>query len=152
MKTKLGLIVLSLMTVLMLGAVSASTTIIAGKIYNSDYTATIPQADVTVTCGTDVLNTQSDNDGAYKVQFLEDTCVVDETLTVYAEKGDLSGSKTGTVKASGTCGADDNCLINVWTGVDVAVVNVPLVPEFTLVLGLTTALAALGVFFVVRRK
>ena len=152
MKTKIGLIVISLMTILMLGAISAtSTTIIAGKIYNSDYTATIPQADVEVTCGGNLLTTQSDNDGAYKVKY-EGLCVVDDTLTVYAEKDALSGSKTGTVKASGTCGANDNCLINVFTGVDVAVVNVPLVPEFGTFVGVLTALGALGVFFIVRRK
>jgi hypothetical protein len=35
---------------------------------------------------------------------------------------------------------------------DVGIVNVPMVPEFGLVVGLTTMLGALGVFFVVRRK
>jgi hypothetical protein len=36
--------------------------------------------------------------------------------------------------------------------IDVACVNVPLVPEFGAIVGVLTALGALGVFFVVRRK
>ena len=35
---------------------------------------------------------------------------------------------------------------------NVVIVNVPMVPEFGLIAGLTTVLGALGVFFVVRRK
>jgi hypothetical protein len=160
MKKAIMPIVLGLMLVLTLAAVSASvsTTVIAGKIYNSDYTATVPQANVKVTCGGNEITLLSDNDGSYKVKY-EGLCVVDDELIVYAEKNGLTGTKTGVIKASGACptgqdeqGRDYNCLIEVVSGVDVAVVNVPLVPEFGTVVGILTALGALGVFFVVRKK
>jgi hypothetical protein len=152
MNKTLSFMILGVMTILMLGAVSASTTIIAGKIYNSDYTAIIQGADVTVTCDGNMLTTTSGDDGAYKVQYTN-VCVDGNSLTVYAEKDSLTGSKTGTVKE--TCGPsdkDNNCLIEVLEGTDVAIVNVPLVPEFGTVVGVLTALSAVGVFFFVRKK
>lgn len=153
MNKAFSFLVLSLMVILMLGAVSASTTVIAGKIYNSDYTAIIKGANVTVTCGGNVISTTSLADGSYKVQYT-DVCVNGSSLTVYAVKGPLSGSKTGTIKAQGDCTnpTSDNCLINVFEGLDVAVVNVPLVPEFNVGVGALTALGAVGVFFLIRKK
>jgi hypothetical protein len=35
---------------------------------------------------------------------------------------------------------------------DLAIVNVPLVPEFGLIIGMTTILGALGIFFAVRKR
>ncbi len=122
-------------------------TIIAGKIYNSDYTATIAGANVTVTCedsdfyGVNVENTVSLSDGAYSVVFYQEYCNYGDTLTVSATYGDLYGSQSGVIH--------DNALPGDW---DLAVVNVPLVPEFGLIAGLTTILGALGIFFFVRKK
>jgi hypothetical protein len=166
MKKVMSLVILSAMLVLMLGAVSAlsvapTTTVIAGKIYNSDYTATESGATVEVTCGGNVLSTTSLGDGSYKVEYNGSTgytCTFGNTLLVYAEKGTLSGYGGGnsdpTTIVSGTCTNPDTetCLINVISNVDVAVVNVPLVPEFGALVGALTILGAVGVFFVVRRK
>ncbi len=164
MKNTISLVVVSLMAVLMLGVVSAidltnglpeqQTTIIAGKIYNSDYTAVIAGADVDVTCDGVTISVVSKADGAYKVEYTDGSCYVGDSLTVYAEKDGLTGQKTGTILAEGTCSDPntDNCLINVYDGLDVAVVNVPLVPEFGAIVGVLTILGAVGVFFVVRRR
>ena len=134
----------------------SSTTVIAGKIYNSDYTGVISGADVTVTCGDYILTAISLNDGAYKVEYNGDTgyCGIGDSLVVYAEKDSLSGMKTGTIKGEGDCTdpSSDNCLINIYSGLDVAVVNVPLVPEFGAIIGVLTIMGALGAFFIVRRK
>lgn len=165
MKKAIIPVVLSLMLVLTIVAISAdeipsdTKTIIAGKIYNSDYTDVINGATVEVTCGGYELDTMSLADGAYRVEFNSSNhyCLVDDTLTVYAYKDGLTGTKTGTVKAPGSCtnspGPDtENCLINVFDNVNVAVVNVPLVPEFGPGIAIVTALAAVGVFFIVRRR
>ena len=154
MNKTFSLMILSLMVIGMLGVVSAEglTTVIAGKIYNADYTNVISGATVTVTCGTTTLPTvESIADGSYKVQFTDGLCTAGKELTVSAVSGSLTGSKTGTVKTTECTGAD-NCLVSITDDFDVAVVNVPLVPEFGLIAGLTTVLGALGVFFVVRRK
>jgi len=158
MKNSISLVVVSLMAVLLLGFASAvteqQTTIIAGKIYNSDYTAVIAGADVDVTCDGVTISVVSKADGAYKVEYTDGSCYVGDSLTVYAEKEGLTGQKTGTILAEGTCSdpSTDNCLINVYDGLDVAVVNVPLVPEFGLIVGVLTILGAVGVFFVVRQR
>lgn len=146
------------------GAPENTRTIIAGKIYNVDYTDVIEGAKVEVTCGNDedgynTLTMFSLPDGAYRVEFNSTNgfCLVDDSLSVYAEKDGLTGQKDGIVKAAGTCentpGPDtENCLINVFDDVNVAVVNVPLVPEFGTVVGVLTILSAVGVFFVVRKR
>jgi len=55
------------MFVLSLGLVSAGTTLIAGKIYNADFSKTIPGANVTVTCNGNIQTYTSESDGAYSV-------------------------------------------------------------------------------------
>lgn len=148
----LGIMILSI------AAVSAQTTI-AGKIYNHDYTEVIEGADVTVTCGGNVLTYTSLADGAYSVTYLNEVtgapaCTVGDTLTVEGSFGDLYGIKQGTLVGSGDCTdpASENCVITIANGFDLAVVNVPLVPEFGLVVGVATALSAVALFFVVRKN
>jgi hypothetical protein len=131
-----------------LGVVSAQT-IIAGKIYNSDYSSTVAGANVTVTCNGNVQNTLSLSDGAYSVTYgepeevevLATSCDSGDSLMVEASHPDYgSGSATGIIH-------DD--MVLTW---DVAVVNVPLVPEFGFFVGSLTLVSAIVVFFVVRRK
>ena len=52
----------------------------------------------------------------------------------------MSGSNTGTVHEGSI------------SGLDVAVVNVAMVPEFGVLAGLTTVLGAVGTFFFIRKK
>ena len=135
----LGLLIFSV------GIISAET-LIAGEIYNADYSATIPGADVTVTCihggVPSIKTTTSLEDGDYSVTFTEtgtNACDNGDSLTVSATKGGLYGSNTGIIH--------DNAF-GTW---DLAIVNVPLVPEFGLLIGSLTILSAVGIFFFVRR-
>jgi hypothetical protein len=120
----------------------AGKTIIAGKIYNADYTQTVSGATVTIYCGeADSQTVTSLSDGAYSYTYNGNDCTYGSSLTVSATKGDLYGSMSGVIH--------DDALGNNW---DLAVVNVPLVPEFGLIAGLTTIFGALGLFLYVRRK
>jgi len=142
-KQLFSLVILSLLVISTIGAVSAKT-LIAGKIYNADYSDTIAGADVTITCihgsDTNVQTTTSLGDGAYDVTFYESACESGDDLTVSATKGDLYGSKSGVIHE------------DAFYDWDLAVVNVPLVPEFGLIVGILTVLSAMIMFFVIRKK
>jgi hypothetical protein len=123
-------------------SVVSAKTLVAGKIYNSDFSSTIADASVNVTCNNTLMQTTSKSDGTYSVAFNLSECNIGNVATVAAVKGDLHGEKTGTVFDGEVF--DIPC--------DLAVVNVPLVPEFGLVIGGLTLLSAIAVFFVVRKK
>ena len=135
------------LVVSLMGFASAYT-LIAGKIYNADFTETIEGADVFVSCTHDnvttVMNTTSLADGSYGVQYTESgtgSCDNGDFLIVDASHIDFGfGSSSGEIN-------DD--VIGTW---DLAVVNVPLVPEFGTVVGMLTIISAVGIFFVVRRE
>ncbi len=137
MKKILSLMILGLFVISSLSLVSAST-MIAGKIYDGDGNL-ISGADVEVTCDSNVQETTSNSEGDYAVTYSEFDCNSGDSLSVYAEKEDMSGSKTGTII--------DN-VVDDW---DVAIVNV-IIPEFGLYMGVITAIAGLGIFFLIRRK
>ena len=146
MKKALSFIVLTLMLVSVMGIVSADT-LIAGKIYDGHtgkITDVIEGAEVTVECelgsSVNTQNTISGSDGQYSVTFTDSECNYNYTLTVSAVKGDLWGSNSGVIH--------DNAFLT-W---DLAIVNVPLVPEFGVFAGVLTIISALGVFFLVRKK
>ena len=150
MNKLISVMLLSLVMISMVGLVSADT-LIGGKIYNADFTDTISGADVTVSCSDGdaepcVQYTTSLDDGAYSVVYDEDdnedycSCDNGYDLTVSAIKNELSGSATGEIH--------DNMVGNL----DVGIVNVPLVPEFGVVVGFLTMISAIGVFFVIRKK
>jgi hypothetical protein len=145
MKKAFSAIALGLMMICMLGAVSAaaSTTAIAGKIYNADFTQTISGATVIVSCDNVNQTTTSLDDGAYSVKYSGATCNNGDSLVVYASKVNVGANRVeGEIHDNIVEGLDFN----------LGVVNVPLVPEFGLIAGITTVLGALGLFFVVRRK
>jgi len=133
--------VIALFLVLTVAMVSASAVVVAGTIYNSDYSDIVEGASVNVTCNDSSLPYTSLSDGTYSVKFIGGSCNVGNDVTVSATKGDLHGEKTGVV----------------WNGsnfdipVDLSVVNVPLVPEFGLFIGALTIMSAVGVFFLVRK-
>lgn len=142
-KQLLTLVILPLLLILTMSAISAKT-IVAGKIYNADYSYTIADANVTVSCvhgsNTNVKNNQSLSEGTYSVLFPSADCNQGDSVTVSAVKGSLYGSKTGIVNVE---------LPDSW---DLAVVNVPLVPEFGVFVGVLTVLSAIGVFFIIRKN
>lgn len=129
---------------LVMVSVVSARTLINGKIYNSEYTNIIEGANVEVTCNGNLKTTTSADDGSYAVDYDEidrgdGSCNNGDDLNVYAYKGGLSGSNSGIIH--------DDYIMD-W---DLAIVNVPLVPEFGVFVGALTILSAIGVFFFIRR-
>jgi hypothetical protein len=75
--------------------------------------------------------------------FLQNQCDYGDSVTVVAEKGDLTGINDGSVDNNYELGCFD---------LNVGIVDVPLVPEFGAAVGALTVMAAIGIFFFVRRK
>lgn len=141
MKKYLVCLVFMSVVMFLVGAVDAtSSTLIAGKIYNADFSETISNASVIVTCNGTVMSTISLDDGSYSVTYLQADCAYGSDLSVAGTKGDLHGYSEGVIN-------DD-----AFMGWDLAIVNVPLVPEFGVFVGFMTLLSAIGVFFFVRRE
>lgn len=149
MKKLFSLMILGLL-VLSIGTVSAYT-LIAGKIYDYNYQNTIEGASVIVSCAHNtssgiIINTQNTtslSNGVYFVEFSESVnsgCDGGDIVTVSATKDGLYGSNSGVVHE------------NVVETLDLAIVNVPLVPEFGFFIGALTLLSAVGVFFIIRRE
>ena len=118
-----------------------STTRIYGTIYQDTINNPVEGARVITDCGGSTLETVSLTDGTYSIDYPSDFCSNMHKLTVYAttESG-LYGSADGVVQ--------DNAEVDL----NLAKVDVPLVPEFGPIVGLTTLIGALGVFFVIRKK
>lgn len=120
-------------------------TLIAGRIYMADTNKSVSGADVTVTCehnGKSYSKTTKSNfAGKYMVLFKNKYCNDGDSVTVYADKDGNSGSEEGTV-VNGKW---------IFKHYDVAFINVPLIPEFGLIIGIVTSLGALVAFFVIRR-
>jgi len=122
---------------------TSAYTMIAGKIYNGDYSDTFSGANVTATCNGNVQSMLSNSEGDYSFIYPEtgsEGCNAGDSLSVSAVKGDLSGFKEGTI------------ISNVVDGWDLAIVNIPMVPEFGLIVGALTLVSAVGIFFFVRRE
>jgi hypothetical protein len=157
MKKILSLLILSVMCLGLVAACEGSDcnpvekTLIKGLITYADTGDEAGKALVTVTCshdGTDYTRTaKSAKHGAlkgwYMVYFPQSECIAGDKVIVEATKGDLNGKVEGLVEdfTSGKC-----------FDLDLARVDVPLVPEFGLIAGITAVLGALGMVFVVRRK
>lgn len=124
------------------------TTVVMGTAYSQDYSQKIGGADITVQCShngtineqTTTTASSGDEIGDYLVSFTNDLCTGGDSVTVIAVKGDLSGTAT------------ERVVENAILGLDVAVVNVPMTPEFGAILGLATLLGAVGIFFIVRKN
>ena len=142
MKNELLLVVMAVLLVSMVSMVSAKT-IVAGKIYNADFSAVVGGASVDVTCGATVNSTVSLSDGTYVASFASAECDNNDTVMIHAIKAGV-GENTinGTVY-------DYSALI---PSLNLGIVNVPLVPEFGLIAGLIAVFGAVGAFFLIRRK
>jgi hypothetical protein len=103
-------------------------------------------ANVEITCHGDsgdvVKNVSTGALGFYGAIFSQDDCREGDLVSVKAWKNDLSGLEEGFVQYG-----FESCNLNL----DVAFINVPLVPEFGVVVGLLTMISAVGIFFVVRK-
>jgi len=144
MKKTFMFMVLALFLISTISVVSAQT-IIAGKIYDSPNFNTangVANANINVTCNSNVLTTQSLSDGTYAVGFEVEDCPNNSTVTVVAEKNGISNTGTGIVH-------DYTAIIE---GLYIGVVDIPLIPEFGVYAGVLTLVSAIGLFFIVRKK
>lgn len=134
---------LSVLALVLVSALVSAETLIGGRIYDASNNQSIANANVTVSCThnseVNLMSTLSNLQGKYNVVYQAEDCSQGDALQVSAVKNELSGSTSGTVNGE----------IGFW---DVAVVDVPLIPEFGVVVGIITVIGALSVFFVVRRK
>ena len=146
MKNLLAFMILGLFVISMIGVVSAKT-LVAGIVYNEDYSQPIEGASVNVKCfnSSDTLqgegNTTTLSDGTYAIEFSEigssNNCVNGDKAVVTATKDAASGSNYGFVQDYGAT-------------VKLAIVNIS-IPEFGLVLGIITLVACVGIFFFVKK-
>ncbi len=122
-------------------------TIIKGAVYEGDLSNGIRGANVAVTCyheGSEhTRNALSWHGGKYIVFFQQSECKYGDNATVSAEKDGMTGANSGSVNVTSTAG----CFT-----LDVGIVNVPLIPEFGMIIGTLTVISAVGVFFLVRRN
>ncbi len=121
-----------------------SQTVVGGTIYQNVVENGIVGANVEVTCNGTTKTATSGTNGAYSVNFDCSVCTYEDLVTVHAYKDGLTGDNSGEVDMT----YDIPCGIRL----DIGIINVPLVPEFGVIVGIVTALGALGVFFIVRRK
>lgn len=159
MKNKiLSILLIATFVILSLSMVSAShyggcpgsdceKTFVEGRIYEGEYTNGINGAKVQVTCNGNTESTVSHHGlfgkGTYYVKFSPDECDVGDEVTVTASKNGLSGANDGSVTWTYN-----------WFGCDinVGIINVPLVPEFGVIVGGLTLISAVGIFFFVRKR
>jgi hypothetical protein len=127
---------------------TAETTFVSGAITDqTNANAPVDGANVTVDCNGNVKSVISAADGGYSVEFLATECTNGDTVSVSATKDSLSGSNDQPTWY--TQNATVGCLKLI---IDVACVDVPLMPEFGLMIGALTIVGALTAFFVIRRK
>ena len=141
-----ALFVLLLITLAGVMSVSATfNTVIAGKIYDSPNFETangVANATVHVTCNSVIRNATSLSDGTYSVVFSPEEGCFETTASAWAEKDDVvSNIQTGVIQ-------DYTESFDLYLGV----INIALIPEFGVVVGMLTLLSAVGIFFFVRRK
>jgi hypothetical protein len=116
--------------------------VVEGLVYGQN-NAAVPGASVSVLCNGHTLPATSDPSGFYFVQYGNGLCVAGQGVTVTATKGALTGTKNGTMQADGA---------TLILKLDVAVVNVPMVPEFGLITGAVAFLSSGGVFLALKKK
>lgn len=156
MKGPLVLMMLLLAVSMALTSVSAivceqdcdELTTVGGTIYHETIDNPVEGADVEVTCDGETKTTTSDVNGSYSVVFEDDECELGDTVTVHAEKDALTGDNVGSIDMTYHYDLGCFCCLDL----NVGIVNVPLIPEFGLVIGTLTAISAIGIFFFVRRN
>lgn len=133
-----GLVVLAVMAVLPAASFAiAGKTDVSGTVSNNG--TPVKKAQVTVTCNGITKNTKTNASGAYLVQFSIKKAPANSPVTVTASKGSLSGSATGKV-------VGDTAALNV------AIVNVSVLPELGAGAAIAAAVVACGGFFFIRRR
>ncbi|MCX6751134.1 MAG: hypothetical protein NTZ83_06775 [Candidatus Pacearchaeota archaeon] len=155
MKKLLSVLMLTVMVLAFAGMVGATpicatfeTTFVSGTITDAtNGNAPVAGADVTVTCGIYTRDTESGANGGYAVEFTNAECPLNSAVSVAASYDGLNGENDEVTWS--TSDSTIGCLRLI---VDVACVDVPLVPEFGALVASLTIFGALGAFFLIRRK
>lgn len=100
--------------------------------------AAVANAQVTVTCKSDTASDMTDASGSYLVSFPATNCPFGSTVKVFAQKGGMSGTASGTVEGK-------------TTKLNLAIVNVA-IPEYGVVGALTAGVAGIGAIVYTRRR
>jgi hypothetical protein len=80
---------------------TSATTLVGGKIYNSDFSEVIEGATVTIDCGSDTKSTESLPDGTYAVNFdSAEGCQEGDKIKISASKEGLFGEETSIIRQS----------------------------------------------------
>lgn len=148
---KIPLFLASLMAVVTIFSASATKAfavdpvfqvgVVEGLIAKADNTPAAG-ASVDVLCNGVHMGTVADASGFYMVAYAPDVCGIGESVLTTASLGAETGSNTGTMTDGGSVG---------FLHLDVAIVHVPLVPEFGLLTGALTALTSGGLFLLKKR-
>lgn len=149
MKYRIKLFAAALMAIVTIFSASASPAradhlqvgVVEGLVAKQDGTAA-NGASVEVLCNGFTLNTTTDSTGFYIVNYDPGQCQVGEPVLVTATLGGQSGDNVGVMSDAGMVGH---------LRLDVAIVHVPLVPEFGLLTGALTALTSGGLFLLKKR-
>ncbi len=141
MKKRISLFIATVLTMVALPAATFATsapavTQVSGTVTHNG--SPVDGANVTVACGSVTGNDTTDSGGGYLVTFPKADCPDGSTATASASKGSLGGSNSGQVT-------------KLSTKLNIATVDVSVVPEFGLI-GLTGATLVGGAAFVVMRR
>lgn len=116
--------------------------IVQGLVSGSDNNPLVG-ADIQVDCNSVIKNTTSNASGFYSVQYANEGCDDGDTATVTATKDGQTGIADGVLQDEGTIG---------FLNLDVAVIHVPVVPEFGLITGGIALLTSAGSYYVFKRR
>jgi hypothetical protein len=129
--------------------------IVSGDIYDASTGLSTPNAEVTVECfSVDVPSVKTaitDGEGFYYVVFDNtetEKCEFGDTVRVFASKEDKQGEVIGTVDII----LDDEYKPHSGVVINLALIDVPLVPEFGIIAGSITIFISMCVLFTIRRK
>jgi hypothetical protein len=149
-------VVFALVLITAIGMVSAGAvpvggkTIVNGAVYQMDGSVVneVPNADVSVLCLGNELNTTSVSDGSYYVVYNNTgLCGAGSFFEVWAYKDGLSGYNNGTIDQNGIPVCDNGCKVylghaDVWLQI----------PEYGFVAAIVAILGAMAVFYFVRKN
>ena len=100
-------------------------------------------ANVSALCNGSTITTTSNGVGFYTMDFGNAACDSGNMVYVTASKGGQHGSNNGLMDKNGAAGGVE---------LDLALIDVPLVPEFSLITGVMTFLTSGGAVYFLRKK
>ena len=123
-------------------------TIVYGTTFEKSTDEIVPHVNVNVTCytkdGPISKSTTSNGNGEYMVKFKRwkgEECNIGDEVLIQAEKGEFFGVYEAVIDEYNLCKKTLRKLV-----------DIPLVPEFGVIVGMLTLISAVGIFFVVRRE